>query len=578
MNSLVRPESLEKSIGLQGGMRFGLIACACFIASLPALSPYLTESPIPAIFLPVAISFALFIVRPVGEAHWVGAACLSGTVLSLAVSGKIGFTSVVLASGSIIESFVIACVAKRVMRIEQPLANAADVNRLILMAMIFPALFAALPIGLQMIYPSVEIWGREGYFDTYCRWFFSHSLSYIVFGSVVWLALRRRTFEFLQDWWPRRRLAFLATFGTLVISGLIMADVPPLDFYSGRGATNLALLFLPMPWLMIMAGAYQTGGAAIAALVYAVLTIYPASSGWGEVWGSNPGRNLTAMQLYIGMPCAAAFVLAAFVRMVKERNRHLKLLNADLQAALADADESRKAKANFLAMMSHELRTPLNAVIGFSELIKEQSFGPIRPNAYANLATNINSSGQRLLSMIEGMLYATEDDKLISGFTKTHVQFSDAIQVAVTAIATEAAAKNVEVNVKADLPLAMAADPRALQQIFYNILENAVRYGPKAAPVLVILSADGANSIVKIIDSGPGFDISPWKRGIKMPGELSVSPRRGKGSGCGLAVARALAYGHGGHVEIDSVPGQGTTITITFYATHDASSPLIAVA
>ena len=237
-----------------------------------------------------------------------------------------------------------------------------------------------------------------------------------------------------------------------------------------------------------------------------------------------------------------------------------------MRQALAETQEAARAKAAFLAAMSHELKTPLNAVIGFSDLMRQELFGPIGEPRYRAYITDIHENGQGLLRMINDILDLSRIEGRLIDLEEQFLSLRDSVASAcdsVTAAKTDHA--GIANYVAPNLP-ALKADPRRIHQILTHLLSNAVKFTPAGGSIAVRAECSPAGGIsVAIADTGIGMEparighaLEPFKQ---LDGSLS---RRFEGVGLGLPLANALVDLHGGRLSIESLPGRGTTVTVEF--------------
>jgi len=243
----------------------------------------------------------------------------------------------------------------------------------------------------------------------------------------------------------------------------------------------------------------------------------------------------------------------------EQRERELELMTAKRTAEIAN-----RTKTQFLANMSHELRTPLNAVIGFSQLIRDQAFGPI-PDRYVTYADDINSSGKLLLALINDILDMSRieagQQKLMEEIVSVDSAINDCVRM-VTSKASDGGVRLIVEN-KGTLP-ALRADERALKQILLNLLSNAVKFTPQGGAVTIGAEVTKDRGLdVSISDTGIGIAEDVIKD-LFLPfrqADASISRRFG-GSGLGLAISKKLMELHDGEISIDSHPGRGTRVTL----------------
>lgn len=227
---------------------------------------------------------------------------------------------------------------------------------------------------------------------------------------------------------------------------------------------------------------------------------------------------------------------------------------------------SNRAKDDFLASMSHDLRTPLNSILGFSDMIRSQTFGPLGNARYAVYVDNIHASGTHLLGLVNDIL---DLSKLESGQYQLDLRpvRPDALSGEVVRSLTPAiAAKELAVAVTAaDAVGPLLADERAMIQLLDNLLSNAVKFTPAGGSIAIAWSrrADGA-IVLQVRDTGQG--IPPERIGSLAQPYVQVDPyvAQQKGTGLGLYIVRRIAELHGAQLRISSAPGSGTTVTVTF--------------
>ncbi|WP_158043782.1 PAS domain-containing sensor histidine kinase [Skermanella pratensis] len=233
--------------------------------------------------------------------------------------------------------------------------------------------------------------------------------------------------------------------------------------------------------------------------------------------------------------------------------------------AREEAELASRAKSEFLANMSHELRTPLNAVIGFSEIIKNEMFGPAGRPEYVEYARDIHESGTLLLALINDIL---DMSKIEAGKKELQDTVVDIGRVARNCVRlVEARAQFVGVaiaiDLAADLP-PVRAEELALKQIIANLLTNSVKFTPKGGRVLVSAGVEPDGGLaVAVADTGIGIAPEDIKKALEPFGQVDSSlNNKTQGIGLGLPLARSLVALHGGTLSIESEPGRGTTVTV----------------
>jgi len=231
------------------------------------------------------------------------------------------------------------------------------------------------------------------------------------------------------------------------------------------------------------------------------------------------------------------------------------------------AERANQAKSEFLANMSHELRTPLNSINGFSQMIGSEIFGPVGSPKYAEYAEIINNSGTHLLEIINDMLDLSKIEAGAMKLDPTEIKVSEFLNNCVTMVRDTARQKNLDLSVdEFDGIDTIFADELRTRQIFLNILSNAIKFTDPGGSVKIgVLSRAGGNTEFHIRDTGVGIaaedmDIVLTPFGQVGGGKSTSLP----GTGLGLPLAKKMMEAHGGSLDIDSQPGEGTKIMLAF--------------
>ncbi|MCB9947900.1 MAG: PAS domain S-box protein [Rhodospirillaceae bacterium] len=244
----------------------------------------------------------------------------------------------------------------------------------------------------------------------------------------------------------------------------------------------------------------------------------------------------------------------------------LKSMESALLEAKNAAEQANIAKSHFLATMSHELRTPLNAILGFSEIIREQQLGPTAVQKYAEYAGDIYESGSLLLDLINDILDIAKIEAGALEVELAHVDLSAVLAGAARLVLVRAdrAGLMLTTRIPPNLP-PVVADPRAIKQVLFNLLTNAIKFTPKGGSV--VLSAEMLSDqtiALRVTDTGCGIPADQLERVMQPFQQLDNRYARSEGgSGLGLALVKALTSLHAGDVRIESEVGKGTTVTIT---------------
>ncbi len=240
-----------------------------------------------------------------------------------------------------------------------------------------------------------------------------------------------------------------------------------------------------------------------------------------------------------------------------------------LRRAKDMAESANRAKDLFLAVMSHELRTPLNAILGFSEIIRDQRLGA-NGAQYADYAGEIHRSGCLLRDRIEDILDMTRVESGKLELAEEQVELTRLLASCCERLAPVAAESDVKLErPAAAAPVVVWADRRRLTQIFFKLVDNAIKFSPKGGRVRMCLDVDPDETLrLHVVDEGPGIAPDEQSRIFDAFVQLddSALTRRHEGLGLGLPLARAFADLHGGRIEIASTAGAGSRFTFVLPA------------
>jgi two-component system cell cycle sensor histidine kinase PleC len=358
---------------------------------------------------------------------------------------------------------------------------------------------------------------------------------------------------------------------------LALASVSALFWVDGDRLNNV-LLYTLLAAGLAGAGAQSAPSTPVVATnmaPYAAMFLYLSLG--HEVYPLNYGFAFLQIcfVVLVALTARAVWQLSdEMLRLRGERRVLIDRLQASLvetEAAKVKAEAASKAKSEFLANMSHELRTPLNAVLGFSELIKERTFGQDASGRYAEYAGHIHYSGQHLLGLIGDIL---DLSKIEAGKRELDESEFDLVRNAnesLRFVAPQAEMKRLSLTLDAPRPVGISADERAISQVTINLLSNAVKFTPEGGTVTlsVFVNATGGATI-SVRDTGVGIEPHELEKVMERFGQarhdVITTPERG--TGLGLPIVKGLVELHGGVVRVESEVGRGTTVTVQLPATR----------
>jgi signal transduction histidine kinase len=265
------------------------------------------------------------------------------------------------------------------------------------------------------------------------------------------------------------------------------------------------------------------------------------------------------------LPRLASSDLTALADDFNEMANRIQSDQKALATALSRAQRADQAKTRFLANMSHELRTPLNAIIGFSETIENQLFGPVGNQRYVDYASDIRQSGQHLLSIINYILDLSKIEGDDITIEEDVVDIGALVRSVHTMLkrAAEDGHVALSVDMRVHLPRVRGSEVK-LKQVLVNLVSNAVKYTPANGSVVIGARQEpGGGIAIGVRDTGIGMSKADQTTALlpfgRVENEMSA---RVNGAGLGLPLAKRFVEVHGGHLEIVSERGAGTTVTV----------------
>jgi PAS domain S-box-containing protein len=284
-----------------------------------------------------------------------------------------------------------------------------------------------------------------------------------------------------------------------------------------------------------------------------------------DVIGKLQGGGMTSLHMTMGRIGDGELKFCALIRDITAwKKSQEELLNAK-----RTAEKASTAKSEFLAKISHEMRTPLNAIIGFSEVMMSERFGPVGNDRYRDYLHDIHTSGEHVVSLLNDLLDLSkiEAGKLDLAFTK--VNLNEVTQQTVALMQPQAARERIILRqaLAENLP-PILADQRSVRQIALNLLSNAVKFTGAGGQVIVSTAlSDRGDVILRVKDTGAGMTEKEIETALEPFRQLATSARYGSGgTGLGLPLTKALTEANRATFSIRSAVNAGTLIEIVFPA------------
>ena len=233
---------------------------------------------------------------------------------------------------------------------------------------------------------------------------------------------------------------------------------------------------------------------------------------------------------------------------IKEQNE--KILEAD------------KAKNEFLANISHELRTPLNSILGFSEILATGLYGKVNEKQQEYIA-DIRTSGIHLLSMINEILDLSKIEAKAVKLVRSEFNIDRAVTEALNILSPLSDKKHITVNKILDKDFMVYADYQKIQQILYNLINNAIKFTPEFGQIDVTCTKNKKNFVMSIHDNGIGIDKKYHGKIFAKFVQLdSAYTKKESSTGLGLTITKELTELHGGKISIISEVNNGSTFIV----------------
>ena len=359
----------------------------------------------------------------------------------------------------------------------------------------------------------------------------------------------------LSAWWLRSASA---------LSLLAICPVLVLIFYGWREATLCAILCAIA--VIVTGRALQDALAGtVAILLLAVMTplatvglqLAEEIAQWAEARWFEGRRELDEAQ-------DQRLRLKEVQQDLVQANTELARLTERLQAMRRVAEDSRRAKEEFVANVSHELRTPLNMIIGFAEIISEvpDSYGILPPRLLADIEVILNNS-RHLSSLVDDVLDLSQAETGRMALSPRQVSVSNVVATAISTVSALFQKRGLWLRSEISPDLIAVCDEVRIRQVIVNLLSNAGRYTRKGGAT-VRAWTDKDALVISVEDTGSG--IAPEKQEAvfepfrRLEGERDSES---KGSGLGLAISRRFVEMHGGEMWLTSQENQGSTFFFT---------------
>jgi PAS domain S-box-containing protein len=244
-------------------------------------------------------------------------------------------------------------------------------------------------------------------------------------------------------------------------------------------------------------------------------------------------------------------------------NTRLGATNRELELRNREVERANRMKSEFLASMSHELRTPLNAIIGFSDLLAEQTAGPLS-SKQQRFVSHIQQGARHLLALINDILDLSKVEAGRLELNRENVPVATALAEVLVSIRPAAAAKDIAVHSSIGPDVTVFADRIRFKQILVNLLGNAVKFTPEGGRIWVEAAERRGRLTASVSDTGLGIPIEEQEAIFDAFHQAGATTKGIKeGTGLGLAITKRLVEEHGGRIWVESEQGKGARLSFT---------------
>jgi signal transduction histidine kinase len=284
-------------------------------------------------------------------------------------------------------------------------------------------------------------------------------------------------------------------------------------------------------------------------------------------------RAVLATNLDVGVLAVASAALFGLVlmRMTGLMHRHAEAVQreADRIAELAAAEQSAKAKDQFISQVSHELRTPLTSIRGFLGLLLNDHADKMSPADRDEYLAVIDRNSGRLLRLVEDLLFVAQMDEGRFVLDKTEFDLVEVLAEAVEAARPLADKRQIELRDQSETKLQLVGDRDRVGQVIDNLLSNALKFTPEGGEVTVDIARSNGNARLVVADTGVGMRSDEIRHLFDRFYRTDAATEQAvQGSGLGLSICKAIVEAHGGAITADSRLGHGTSLTIELPTGH----------
>jgi two-component system sensor histidine kinase KdpD len=287
-------------------------------------------------------------------------------------------------------------------------------------------------------------------------------------------------------------------------------------------------------------------------------TLPGASMAWVPLQGSRAALGVLGVrptESLLPLAPEQMDLLDTIARQVASGLERVRLATEAEEARVAA--ETERLRSTLLSSVSHDLRTPLATITGAASTLLEP--GTLGPEAERELKEAIYEEGDRLNRLVTNLLDMTRLESGSLQLGKDWESLEELVGTALARLERGLVGRSVSVRLPADLPL-VSVDGLMIEQVFVNLLDNAVKYTPPGSPISISATASDDEVTVEVADEGPGVPPGAEEKVFEKFHRVGVGPR---GSGLGLPICRAIVTAHGGRIWAENRTPRGVAFRFT---------------
>jgi signal transduction histidine kinase len=340
-----------------------------------------------------------------------------------------------------------------------------------------------------------------------------------------------------------------------------------LDGGGGTSSGFGGLFLLPLLWLAVVGGRAELLTGLVAVALARVLPVKLVGA------PSYPSADWRAVIVLGAVATIATVTIQQLVREARMRSTELLERAAQLEEAaaqLATQNEQLReldhVKDGFVALVSHELRTPLTSIIGYLEMVLEESGDPLT-EAQRQFLSTVSRNVERLTTLVNELLFLVQVDAGRLELKLARADVNELLAEATEAARPAADAKRIELTLEADPLVPAVIDRGRIAQLLDNLVSNAVKFTPEGGRVDVRAARDGGAIALSVSDTGIGIPADELPRLFgRFFRASSATANAIPGTGLGLAISQAIAQAHDSTITVQSTLAQGTTFRLRLAA------------